>query len=100
MQQRQVVNAFIPLLFAYGELRGAPGCREKALRWLAEMRAEKNTVIAGWMQQGLEVVTAAEGQALLELKKRYCMARRCLECAIGRALLNYVPTALGQAPTV
>ncbi|HLZ87256.1 MAG TPA: DUF2851 family protein [Puia sp.] len=80
MRRGILINAFIPLLFAYGQ-------REKAMRWLSGMKAERNVILRGWEERGMAAKDAAGSQALLELKKEYCNARRCLECAIGRALL-------------
>jgi Protein of unknown function (DUF2851) len=83
-----LINAFIPLLFAYGWLRGLPAYQEKALRWLEETRPEDNTILRGWRRLGIPVKNAADSQALLELKKNYCNDRKCLDCAIGRHLLG------------
>jgi hypothetical protein len=81
MRRGMLINAFIPLLFADGQ-------KEKALRWLEELKAEKNQLLRGWTRLGVVPANAAESQGLLELKKEYCTARRCLECAIGRAVLT------------
>ena len=83
-----VINAFVPLLFAYGWLRDLPAYQEKALRWLAETGPEDNAIITGWRRLGIPVTDAATSQALLELKKSYCNGRKCLDCAIGQRLLS------------
>jgi hypothetical protein len=83
-----VINAFVPLLFAYGWLRGLPAYQEKALRWLEETRPEDNAILTGWRRLGVPVTNAADSQALLELKKSYCNGRKCLDCAIGQRLLG------------
>jgi hypothetical protein len=88
MKRGILINAFVPVLFAYGVLRKEPACREKALAWLAAEKPEKNTRIAHWQRLGVSVLTAADSQSLLELKKTYCDCRRCLDCAIGQALLH------------
>ena len=88
MKRSLLINAFVPILFAYGWLRGEPALREKALRWLSEEKAETNGIIASWQRLGVSVMNAADSQSLLELKKNYCDARRCLDCAIGRFLLE------------
>ena len=80
MRRGILINAFIPLVFAGGQ-------EEKALRWLAELPAENNTVLRGWKALGVVAADAAGSQGLLELKKEYCNARRCLDCTIGRAWL-------------
>ena len=88
-RQGLLINAFIPLLFAYGWLRREPGVAGRALRWLRELPPEKNSLVSRWRQLGVVAVHAADSQALLELKKYYCVTRRCLDCAIGRVLLPY-----------
>ena len=94
MKRGVLINAFVPILFAYGLLRKEPACREKALAWLAAEKPEKNTRIAHWQRLGVSVRTAADSQSLLELKKTYCDCRRCLDCAIGQSLLGDQPDAV------
>lgn len=91
MKENILINTFLPLLFAYGSLRGEDRYRERALRWMKELRPEKNNRTAGWVKLGVSNRHAADSQALLELKTCYCDERKCLECAIGRALLGPVP---------
>jgi hypothetical protein len=86
-RDKVLINAFIPLLYAYGWLRKEPVYREKALRWLHGLRAEKNNILSRWQRLGVVAHDAGEGQALLELKKEYCTERRCLDCAIGNRWL-------------
>jgi hypothetical protein len=74
-------------LYAYSTLRQEPRQRDKALRWLESLPPENNTVIRRWQQLGLPAATAADTQALLELRKNFCAPKRCLDCAIGRILL-------------
>jgi hypothetical protein len=88
MRNSLLINTFVPLLYAYGWLRGEPACREKALRWLWEARRESNAVLTGWMRLGVVNKNAADSQALLELKSGYCDQKKCLDCAIGRLLLG------------
>jgi len=82
-----LINAFIPLLYAYGVLRNEKAFRDKAFSWLEDLRAEKNTQVAGWANLGIHSSNAADSQALLHLKKRYCDTKDCLQCAIGRNIL-------------
>ena len=93
MKRGILINAFVPVLFAYGCLRKEPVFQEKALSWLAAEKPERNTPIYNWQQLGVSVLTAADSQSLLELKKNYCEKRRCLECAIGQSLLSPQPNA-------
>ncbi|HZE83730.1 MAG TPA: DUF2851 family protein [Puia sp.] len=88
MKENIIINTLVPMLYAYGVLRSERSCREKALRWLGEAGAEKNSLLAGWARLGISGRNAADTQALLELKKQYCDPRKCLECAVGKALLR------------
>lgn len=91
MQLGLFVNAFIPLLFAYGWWRKEPAVQEKARNWLRALDTEKNSILTRWKRLGVTSHDAGEGQALLELKKEYCAERRCLDCAIGnRTLISLV----------
>lgn len=86
-QHKIVINAFVPLLYAYGWLRREPAYREKAMRWLRETPAEANAILESWRRLGVVARHAGDSQGLLELKKEYCGQRRCLECAIGNRWL-------------
>jgi hypothetical protein len=83
-----LINAHIPFLYAYSILRQETRQHDKALRWLESMPAESNSIIRSWRKLGLRAVTAADTQALLELRKNYCSQKKCLDCAIGQTLLR------------
>jgi hypothetical protein len=83
-----LINAIIPALFYYGKTRQIPEHTAKALRWLEELPAESNHLVAGWEPLGIEPGHAYESQALLQLKTHYCDKKRCLDCAIGGFLLK------------
>lgn len=83
-----VVNTVVSFLFHYGAAKNLPEFRERALRLLEELPPESNTIVDGWAALGLRAKNAYQTQALLELKGKYCDARRCLECAVGNAVLR------------
>ncbi|RYY84609.1 MAG: DUF2851 family protein [Chitinophagaceae bacterium] len=87
------LNTLIPVLFAYGHLLGRPELKEKALRWLRGFPAEDNKIIQRFGAAGITAAGAADGQALLFLEKNYCRQKRCLDCAIGCALLKRTSTS-------
>jgi hypothetical protein len=88
-----LINAHIPLLYAYSIMRQETRQRDKALRWLESIPAESNSIIRHWRELGFRAVTAADTQALLELKKNWCTPKECLDCAIGQTLLAANPGA-------
>jgi hypothetical protein len=83
-----IVNTVAPLLFAYGLYHNEQSLKEKAIQWLVETNAEKNNIVQGWQELGIAAKNAAHTQALLELKTHYCDEKRCLDCAVGNALLK------------
>ncbi|AXY74480.1 DUF2851 family protein [Paraflavitalea soli] len=83
-----IINTVVPVLFAYGYLRQEQEYKDRALKWMEETAAEKNTIIQGFAQCGIKSRNAFESQALLELKNRYCDPKRCLDCAVGNGLLK------------
>jgi hypothetical protein len=93
-----VINAFIPLLYAYAVFRQEPQLRDKALRWLHETPPEDNNIIRRWCDLGMIARTAADTQALLELRKNHCSEKKCLDCAIGRTLLTAAQPILTPPP--
>ncbi len=84
-----IINTVAPVLFAYGNYHKEQKYKDKALRWLEETAAEKNSVTNGFVRLGIENKNAFDSQALIELKNEYCSRKRCLECSIGNLLLKY-----------
>ena len=82
------INTIVPFLFLYGEMRGEDVFKNKALRLLEALPPEQNAIIAAWANLGVEAKSAYQTQALLQLKNVYCDRKRCLECAIGAAILK------------
>jgi hypothetical protein len=83
-----IINTIAPALFAYGHYHKENKYKEKAIQWMEETNAENNAVTNGFAQLGKENRTACDSQAMLELKNEYCNKKRCLDCAIGNAILN------------
>lgn len=83
-----IINTVVPFLFIYGSLKDEDKYKSRAVKFLEQMEGEKNAVITKWKFLGTPVKTAANTQALLELKNSYCSAKRCLSCGIGNFLLK------------
>lgn len=83
-----VINTVVPMLFAYGRHKGDERLCERALAFLEELRAERNHIVRMWQEVGLDVRTAADSQALIQLKKAYCDKRDCLRCRFGYEYLK------------
>ncbi len=83
-----VINTIAPLLFAYGSYHHEQWVKDRALQWLSETRPEKNSITESWQALGITHQSADQSQALIELKTQYCDQKKCLDCAIGNALLK------------
>jgi hypothetical protein len=84
-----LINTIAPMLFAYGNCHGEEKYRQKALKWLEEILPETNSITKSFEQLGIENKNAFDSQALIELKNEYCSKKRCLDCAVGNAILNH-----------
>ena len=83
-----IINAVVPLLFAYGKLHKDDSYCDTAMRFLEETVAESNTIIRHFAQCDIKAENAMQTQALLHLHNMYCKRRRCLECRMGNVLLR------------
>lgn len=83
-----IMNTIVPFLFLYGKRQHKPDFQDTALHLLEELSPEKNSIISNWKNLGLKPDSAYQTQALLQLKNEYCQKKRCLECAIGNAILK------------
>lgn len=88
MVRSLLINAVAPALDAYGQSRKAGKYRSRAVNLLQSIPAEDNAVLRKWRRMGWPATNAAESQGLLWLKKAYCDKGKCLDCPIGKELLN------------
>ena len=84
-----IINAWVPLLFLYGQLHGQQEYKDRAVSLLEGLPAEDNVIIRRWVEVGIRPASAAESQALLQLYNNHCSMRRCLECRIGYSILKH-----------
>ena len=85
-----IINTVVPLLFAYGRHIGDEDICMRAVRLLEELPAENNFILRQWQACGLKVGTAADSQALIQLKRQYCDRVDCLRCRFGYEYLKGV----------
>lgn len=88
MAENIVINTAIPLLFANAHYQGVETEKANIFYWLYHLRAEQNHITRSWQRSGITVRSAMDSQAVIELSNNYCMAKRCLECAVGNRILN------------
>ena len=89
----QIINTVIPILFAYGKHKNSEKYCDRAFSFLEALKAEDNHIVRMWKEVGLQVGTAGDSQALIQLKKAYCDRKDCLRCRIGYEYLRGNPSA-------
>ena len=83
-----IINTAVPLLFAYGKHSSNEDICQRAIRLLEALPAENNHILRQWETCGLKVATAADSQALIQLKRQYCDRADCLRCRFGYEYLR------------
>ncbi len=78
-----IINTVAPLLFAYGRHRNDEKLCERAFRFLEETPAEQNFITRSWSKAGITSAHAADSQALIQLRTKYCDMKDCLRCRFG-----------------
>ena len=81
------VNVLIPLKYLYYKTQGRD-VSEELMEVMKLLPADDNGVIDAFKNLGAEVKCVFDSQVLLHQYKYYCQRKRCLDCAIGVALLG------------
>jgi hypothetical protein len=82
-----IINTIVPLQFAYSKSQGKD-ISEQLLTIINTIAPEKNAIIDKFQSFGIISKSAFETQSLLQLKNDYCNAKKCLQCAVGIALIK------------
>lgn len=82
-----IINTILPLKFYY--LKTIDKLSEEEIIILIEgIESEKNSIINKFSKLHIKTRNAMQSQGLIELKNNYCTPKRCLECAIGKTILD------------
>lgn len=83
-----LLNTVALFLFSYGKHMQTTYFTSRALKLLENIPAENNHVTEEFATLGVNIFTAFESQALLELKNNYCTYKKCLQCGVGIKILK------------
>jgi hypothetical protein len=83
-----LINAVVPICFVYGCKMGMQDMKDKAIKLLESLPSENNSIIQRWKQTGINVKSAFESQALIQLYREYCKEKKCLHCTIGNKIIT------------
>lgn len=83
-----LINTVAPLYYAYGTMTDSYEMTDCAIRLLEQLKPEKNSIVDNFVLAGVECPDALTSQALIQLKRGYCEAKKCIYCKIGHYLLS------------
>ncbi len=83
-----IINAVVPLSYAYGVRRGDEALCDRALSMLQSLPAERNSVVDLFVKSGMKCHDAFASQAMVQLRREYCETHKCLYCRIGHRMLS------------
>lgn len=87
-QNLLIINTVAPVLYAYATTHDDWTLRERVLELLRLLPAERNYILRQWQACGLQADSAADSQALIQLKRQYCDRHDCLRCNFGYEYLK------------
>ncbi len=82
-----IINTVLPIKFCYAVQQGQDAS-EEILKIASEIPSEKNGIVDKFNSLKSISKAAYQSQALLQLKSEYCDKHRCLQCAIGNAIVG------------
>ena len=82
-----ILNTVLPLKYTYHRYHNEE-IADEILEFYTQITAEKNSVISGWKNLGLDIKNALESQSLIYHYKHSCEEKNCLTCSIGFKLLK------------
>ena len=83
-----VINAVIPLAYAYACYNGEYGRARTIAEMMQEIKPESNRFTAMFAAAGIKIGSAFTSQAIVQLRREYCEKRKCLYCRIGHRHLS------------
>lgn len=82
-----LINTVAPILFTYGKSIDSEDHCERAIRFLETIRPEQNSITKHFSKLRVPLNSAADSQAIIQLKREYCELHKCLFCRVGHRLL-------------
>ena len=82
-----IINTVLPIKFCYATQQGQD-VSETILKIASQIPSERNGIVDKFNSLKMISKNAYQSQALLQLKNEYCDKNRCLQCAIGNAIVG------------
>lgn len=82
------INAVVPYAFYFAKSTGNDALRDSALDAMNTLKAEDNRITRAWKTANVELHSANDSQALIELFTRYCDKKNCVLCNVGQQIIQ------------
>lgn len=82
-----IINTIIPIKYCFSKYQGNDDI-EAIFSLATSVKSEENSIVKKFNQLAPVSESALDSQALLQLKSNYCDANKCLQCAIGNAIIT------------
>ena len=86
-QNNLIINGIAPFAYAMGMFDSDSELKEYSIKLLRSMQAEKNRIVSNWISHGVQPQNALQTQRLIQLKKKMCDQKKCLQCIVGKSLI-------------
>lgn len=83
-----IINTVVPVMFVHAKESRGLNTTDGAIGLLEKLPPENNNIIRKWRQIIDSVDNAGITQGLLELRKYYCLTKKCLKCMVGHQVLG------------
>ena len=85
---RLLINAVAPVLLVHADQTNQLALEERTIGVLKSMPAESDHLVTLFKAAGFTTPNAYISQGVHQLHRAFCVEKRCLECKIGRSILN------------
>lgn len=82
-----LINTIIPLKFVHQKMEAKQDFGV-IFNLANQIQSENNSIVDQFKEIGISRPGAQGSQALLQLKHRYCLPKKCLDCSVGNYLLR------------
>jgi len=84
-----LVNAIVPFLYGQKQSEGDKlNFQDQAISLLKTLPPETNVFVKKWKNINVNIKSAYDSQASLEIYQQFCARKQCLNCTVGIKLLN------------
>ncbi|MEM9051473.1 MAG: DUF2851 family protein [Bacteroidota bacterium] len=83
-----VINAVVPFVVSLADYNRQESFKDRAIGFLEELSCEKNSIIHKFGQLGFSTTSSFDSQGIIQLKRKFCDKRRCLNCKVGTQIMN------------